>query len=407
MNPVQGTNSSKLEAPEQNPSEGITVLPHELFDKIFKNLPLKNQRLMGGTCKTFREIYKTTFSEQKEQVVSFLKRILGTKFTPGIEKLIVDSKDFKAIGKVIEDRIWTIKCDVVELSTLLLPQAIYTHTQLEDLSTIELLHDLLEVSPILYLPSDFYSKIPQGTVDRLADMLIEKHGLHHTYKMLKKTPGLGLMPHSREIIQYANKKNDQYIYRASDRLKNNKDFVLDAVRHGCTLDFAPARLKDDKDVVLAAVKKDSDNLEFASDRLKDDQDVVLAAVRNGRSLHFASDRLKDDKDVVLAAVQKHGDNLEFASDRLKDDQDVVLAAVQKHGCSLEFASDRLKNDRDVVLAALETTLLINIIKDYIPPELKEDPEVQLWLSWNRLDTVPTEIWNSPRFKAMMKRIQNR
>jgi hypothetical protein len=88
----------------------------------------------------------------------------------------------------------------------------------------------------------------------------------------------------------------------------------------------------------------------------------------------------------------------------------VLAAVQKHGCSLKFASDRLKNDRDVVLAALETIIPrsdVNKIKDYIPPELKEDPEVQLWLSWNRWDDPPKEILDSPRYEAMMKRRLNR
>ena len=79
MNPVKGTNSSQLEVagPNQNPSSGITVLPQELLERIFKSLPSKNQRLMGGTCRTIRSISQETFEEQKKQVLSFLKTILG------------------------------------------------------------------------------------------------------------------------------------------------------------------------------------------------------------------------------------------------------------------------------------------------------------------------------------------
>ncbi len=45
-------------------------------------------------------------------------------------------------------------------------------------------------------------------------------------------------------------------------------------------------------------------MEFASAKLKDDKDFVLKAVRyNGHALKFVSERLKDDKDIVLEAVK--------------------------------------------------------------------------------------------------------
>jgi hypothetical protein len=399
MNPVQGTNPSKLEAPEQNPSKGIRVLPQDLLESIFKRLTPKNQSRMARTCTTFREISKTTFPEQKLQVQSFLKRILDSAVSEEINQRIVNSKNFIELGMVIKTHTLPIESGVDSLGRfrLLLQQAICERTQLEDLSTIELLHDLLEVSPILYLPTDFYSKTPQETVDRLADMLIEKHGLHDTYKILKKTPGLGLMPHSRKIIQYAHIRQPLYIGSASAKLKDDKEFMLQMIN-----EWTPSA-QVSINICWA--------FRHASDRLKDDKDVVLAAVqKHWGSLERATERLRDDKDVVLAAVQNDGFCLEFASDSLKDDKDVVLAALQTDGFSLKFASDRLKNDRGVVLAALEIIIPridINKIKDYIPPELKEDPEVKLWLSWNRWDDPPKEIRNSPRYEAMMKRRLNR
>ncbi|MBU6149728.1 MAG: F-box protein, partial [Verrucomicrobia bacterium] len=294
MNPVHETNLSQLGAPQQkqNPSLGITDLPKELLEDIFKRLLPKNLSRMAQTSKTFREISITAFLEQKLQVQSFLKRILGTNiFTSEIEQHLVNSKNFKEFGKVIEDHICPIPCEVGKQFTRLLPEAIYKHTQLEDLSTIELLHEILELSPIFYLPNDFCTKIPQETSDRLVDMLIEKHELKDTFKIAKHFSTFHLFPYSRKLLQYAHGKHPEYINCASDRLKDDKEFILKMIEEWTQISgrspnvcwafrYASDRLKDDKDVVLAAVQKDGITLEVASDRLKEDKDVVLAALRS-------------------------------------------------------------------------------------------------------------------------------
>ena len=44
-----------------------------------------------------------------------------------------------------------------------------------------------------------------------------------------------------------------------------------------------------------------------SDRLKDDKDIVLEAVKNqGSALQFASDSLKEDKEVCMTAESING-----------------------------------------------------------------------------------------------------
>jgi hypothetical protein len=304
MNPVQGTNSSQLEATQQNqnPSLGITVLPQELLEKIFTGLSRKNLSLMALTCKTFHIISKTAFLEKKQQVQSFLKRSWGTEFTQDIEERSVNSKDFEEFKKVI-NRFYSSIYFKYFLATDFFWQKKYAHTQLEDLSTIELLHEILDpspVTPIMLLPGDFCSKLPLETVDTLVDMLIEKRtldGISQRFDLL--TDFNGIFPHSRKLLQHACRSNHylpschRYMERASDRLKNDKEFVLKLIEEWKAdiqiqaqfcLRYASDRLKNDKDVVLAAVKKDGFFLEFASDRLKGDKEVVLAALQT--NLHY-------------------------------------------------------------------------------------------------------------------------
>jgi hypothetical protein len=318
MNPVQGTNLSQLEAPQQqqNSSSGITVLPHELFDKIFKNLPLKNQRLMGGTCKTFRSISQEAFLEQKEQVVSFLKRILGTKFTPDIEKLLVASKNFKEFSNVLR-----FSEEGGRFHPLLI-KAINELPALDDLSTIEFLDDALhEDSPLFDLSYDSCSKIPQETVDKLVSMLIKKHGIKRTLFLMgvrQSNPGTSLFRHSRELLLNAHSTLSPHLIK-------------------CATD----RLKDDKQFMLAIIKQ---------------------CVPSTKTL---------DTNVYWA--------LEIASERLKEDQDVVLAAVEKDGHTLALASEKLHSNKNIVLAALKSRIRPDDLTPFIPPALRDDPEIRDWM----------------------------
>ncbi|MCR4792549.1 MAG: DUF4116 domain-containing protein [Lachnospiraceae bacterium] len=99
-------------------------------------------------------------------------------------------------------------------------------------------------------------------------------------------------------------------------LKYAKDFQKDdevslaAVRsYGCALKYANCRMESDfldKELVLEAVRKDGLALEFAPDRLKADRQVVLEAIRqNARAVKFMNERFRSDKVVAVEAI-KHG-----------------------------------------------------------------------------------------------------
>ena len=299
---------------QQNPSSVITDLPQELLEIIFKRLPLKNQRLMGGTCKTIRSISQETFEEQKKQVLSFLKRIWVTNFTPGIEQLftpdlekhLVASKNFVDFSEAINSLYLSIYSYYSEENQHFWKEK-YEHTQLEDLSTIELLIEILRPlphNPIMLLSDDFCSKLPLETVDRLVDKLFENVPLDKLEKHLWYGFECSLQPHSRKLLELGEKQFSLG--------PHSQRFML----------MASARLKDDKEFILKLIE------EWKSE-LRPEPQVCL---------RYASDRLKNDKDVVLAAVRKDGFCLEYASESLRGDKEVVLAALQTNLCLFHFPS---------------------------------------------------------------------
>jgi hypothetical protein len=89
--------------------------------------------------------------------------------------------------------------------------------------------------------------------------------------------------------------------------------------------------------VLAAVNQNGWSLDYASDRLKDNEEFVLVAVnQKGRYLAYVSDRLKDDKAVVLASVSKNGYALRHASDRLRRDVNFCIECAKKNPDSIAY-----------------------------------------------------------------------
>ena len=99
-----------------------------------------------------------------------------------------------------------------------------------------------------------------------------------------------LFPVAGQIFMYLNRGITREEFRnnhckilkdCSNRLRNDKDFVLEAVKRTVSgLAFASAELRNDKDVALAAVKADGLAIQYVSDRLKNDEEVLVEAWRN-------------------------------------------------------------------------------------------------------------------------------
>ena len=90
-------------------------------------------------------------------------------------------------------------------------------------------------------------------------------------------------------LQYLNKDQKNFIL-------NNKDIILDIIKHNVNIIKYISSDMIDKDIMLAAVANTPNALMFANDSFLDDEDIILEAIKKeAKSLLFASDNLKAKK----------------------------------------------------------------------------------------------------------------
>jgi hypothetical protein len=196
-------------------------------------------------------------------------------------------------------------------------------------------------------------------------------------------------------------------YYASDDLKNNREFVLDAIKIGRSdvLEYAADHFKDDSEFLLniihilnnnyedinnilefisdnlkntsqffldiLKIRNDIEVLKYVSENLQNDRNFVLSCMKYGYAFENISENLRNDREIVLDAIRNDGCNLMFASDNLKNDSEIVLEAIKNDFKSLYYASDNLKNNSDFILSALEQNynnlcalyFILNIVKE--------------------------------------------
>ena len=103
---------------------------------------------------------------------------------------------------------------------------------------------------------------------------------------------------------------------------------------------------------MYAITNNTESLEFASEKIKQNRDIVLYAVKKSASVfYYVSEFYQNDKEIILTSVSQFGLNL-MNVHILNKDKDVVLAAVKQDGCSLFYAGKKLKNDEEIVLTAI-------------------------------------------------------
>ena len=136
----------------------------------------------------------------------------------------------------------------------------------------------------------------------------------------------------------------------------NKDIVIKCVLiDGSLIDKASKRLLNDIDVAKAAVLLSMDiECEYSNDRyafkqlsneLKDNKDFVLQAIKTNNSIiELASQRLKNDKDVVIAAGS-HGLKV---TETLKNDREVLIAIAKNDPWCLRDATPSVRKDIEIV-----------------------------------------------------------
>lgn len=137
---------------------------------------------------------------------------------------------------------------------------------------------------------------------------------------------------------------------------------------------------DDEDVVSAALCNGNLKLEKVSERLRNNKSIVLNAVKhNGSYLRWASEELRSDREVVETAMQNYPPAIQYASNELRmnrslllqysnndygfdvlklpewrDDTEIVTAiTIATFSSAIFWASDRIRDDETVVRAILD------------------------------------------------------
>lgn len=109
------------------------------------------------------------------------------------------------------------------------------------------------------------------------------------------------------ILELLNRHNnlDSTLYYASERLKNNKPFLLKLIRLNYReFEKLSEKFKDDKDIALEAIKKNWYNFHYFSERLKKDREFILEVIKSGRNIFYhLSKELKNDKEIIFEAVK--------------------------------------------------------------------------------------------------------
>ena len=181
---------------------------------------------------------------------------------------------------------------------------------------------------------------------------------------------------NKEFILKIYKKVGNYTFAlASETLKCDKDFILKLLKYNY-LDFAYVcyELRSDREFMQNAISENGETIEFASYELRNDEEFILQAIeKNHLCFVYASDRLKNDKEFMLKAIDKNYMVIEHAKNIFRDDKDVILAALERDnfGLSLSHASDRLRNDKEFMLKVADVN--IKALK-FLSDRLKNDSD---------------------------------
>ena len=213
-----------------------------------------------------------------------------------------------------------------------------------------------------------------------------------------------------EVAQAAIQKDGFLLEAANPRFRHDKAFLLRAAHAGpmagAMLLFVSDDLKDDAELVKASVQKESNFFRYASDRLRHDREFVLDLLKHCQHawqvLLIADERFRDDEEMILAIAAESGHSAIYASERLmsdrafvlqvlsvsentmfilqyaldqfRDDEEMVTTAIRRHGEAMYQASERLRHDKAFVLAMLQLNPNAYV---GIGSPLREDPEVVL------------------------------
>jgi len=161
--------------------------------------------------------------------------------------------------------------------------------------------------------------------------------LEHIYKIYP----VDLKGHI-SLCKYLVMKDPYFLRQCPDEIRDDFNVVMYCVCYRADVDYDYALL-----------------LEFASDRLKNNKQIVIEAVNNWCvALKYASKELRDDVEIINFALNNMDIDsyheiplLFFCGDNIRKNRDLVLRAVQFEGLSILAADPSLLSDDEILQCA--------------------------------------------------------
>lgn len=155
-----------------------------------------------------------------------------------------------------------------------------------------------------------------------------------------------------------NESNNMKEKELLNNLVNNKELMLNIINQDSeTIFYVSERLKNDKDIALLAVKKDGNNLKYLTN-LKDNYEIVLEAVKqSGEALVYASKRLKNNRVIALTAINNNCNSYKFLSKQLSNDRILASLCIKENGLLIQYLPTKLSKNKELNLLAVEENYL--------------------------------------------------
>ena len=243
-------------------------------------------------------------------------------------------------------------------------------------------------------PTDFYNQTNPTVEDAIdfARMILEdsgssyneKHDLNIVKSELKNKNDNE--DHAKEVL----KKHGYGIQYISERLRKNKNFIIELLKLGVSVDDQEMLslddvLKDDKEVVELLIVKNFYNYKYISSNLKKDKVFFKKVLKTHfekaqfPSLPFADldESLLNDKAIVISILNglieknRYFYDSSFLGSNLKKDKVIAKKVLQLEG-NLEHFDKIVTSDKEIALIALKND---PINYKYLSENLKSDSEI--------------------------------
>ena len=188
-----------------------------------------------------------------------------------------------------------------------------------------------------------------------------------------------------KLVEMAVKNKASELKFASDRIKNDKEFIMKLYRYyqkdydgEKILKNIGNNLKNDKEFFTPLVKKDPNLYSCIGSQLKEDLDFLLLSYGGYK---YASTKIKNqisnDREYALGAIRK-GLLFNDLPVQYQKDKEFALESVKKNAGGYSSLPIDLKMDKDIAIAALKKNKFI--AKQFIPSSLKSDPDIMKLLN---------------------------